>query len=86
MSTGIYVRDVKTGKVREVIGNSYMLNSDEEKWDKELPSVVEEVLAASHGSGRAVPRNKSRYIIAHQYFICTINTRHLSYTISLLSS
>ncbi|XP_062874746.1 major vault protein [Trichomycterus rosablanca] len=42
---GIYVRDIKTGKVRAVIGHSYMLTQDEELWEKELPPNVEKLLA-----------------------------------------
>ena len=34
------------GKVRAVIGCTYMLNQDEELWQKELPPVVEELLSS----------------------------------------
>ncbi|XP_061829879.2 major vault protein isoform X1 [Nerophis lumbriciformis] len=44
---GIYVRDMKTGKVRAVIGQTYMLNQDEEMWQKELPLNVETLLAST---------------------------------------
>ena len=40
---GIYVRDVKSGKVRAICGSTYMLTQDEELWAKELPSVMEEL-------------------------------------------
>ncbi|XP_039979956.1 major vault protein isoform X3 [Xiphias gladius] len=43
---GIYVRDIKTGKVRAVIGHTYMLTQDEELWQKELPPNVEALLAS----------------------------------------
>lgn len=43
---GIYVRDIKTGKVRAVIGHTYMLTQDEELWQKELPDNVEDLLVA----------------------------------------
>ncbi|XP_008328612.1 major vault protein [Cynoglossus semilaevis] len=43
---GIYVRDIKTGKVRAVIGHSYMLTQDEELWQKILPAQVEDLLAS----------------------------------------
>uniref|UniRef100_A0A674JFP8 Major vault protein n=1 Tax=Terrapene triunguis TaxID=2587831 RepID=A0A674JFP8_9SAUR len=43
---GIYVRDIKTGKVRAVIGHTYMLTEDEELWDKELPPTVEALLSS----------------------------------------
>jgi major vault protein len=41
---GIYVRNKKTGKVFTVKGQTYMLQPDEELWEKELPSVVEKLL------------------------------------------
>lgn len=41
---GVYVRDIKTGKVRAVTATTYMLNQDEELWEKELPPVVESLL------------------------------------------
>jgi len=41
---GIYVRNIKTGQVRAVIGCTYMINQDEELWAKDLPPVVEELL------------------------------------------
>eukprot|EP01112_Ceratiomyxa_fruticulosa_P014610 TRINITY_DN4201_c0_g1_i10.p1 TRINITY_DN4201_c0_g1~~TRINITY_DN4201_c0_g1_i10.p1 ORF type:complete len:861 (+),score=267.74 TRINITY_DN4201_c0_g1_i10:942-3524(+) len=44
VNEGIYVRDIKTGKVRAVIGQSYMLQPHEELWKKELPKVVDELL------------------------------------------
>ncbi|XP_076369364.1 major vault protein-like [Tachypleus tridentatus] len=42
---GIYVRNIKTGRVRLVCGEAYMLNQDEELWNKELPTVVDELLS-----------------------------------------
>jgi major vault protein len=41
---GIYVRDLKTGQVRAIIGQTYMLNQDEELWEKTLPNDVENLL------------------------------------------
>ncbi|XP_028268081.1 major vault protein [Parambassis ranga] len=43
---GIYVRDIKTGKVRAVIGHTYMLTHDEELWQKVLPPNVEALLTS----------------------------------------
>jgi len=43
---GIYVRDIKTGKVRAIQGETYMINQDEELWAKELPPTVESLLAS----------------------------------------
>lgn len=42
---GIYVRDTSTGQIRDVTGVSYMLKPNEELWAKELPEVVEDLLA-----------------------------------------
>eukprot|EP01102_Stenamoeba_stenopodia_P012866 TRINITY_DN409_c0_g1_i1.p1 TRINITY_DN409_c0_g1~~TRINITY_DN409_c0_g1_i1.p1 ORF type:complete len:828 (-),score=268.43 TRINITY_DN409_c0_g1_i1:66-2549(-) len=64
---GIYVRDMKTGKVRVVRGSSYMLEPHEELWEKELPKSVEELLSKAgqertQGSTAAAPRDKSRVV------------------------
>jgi major vault protein len=50
---GVYVRDLTTGRVRSVIGQSYMLKSNEELWEKELPEVVEDLLAKEVKDGPA---------------------------------
>ncbi|XP_057202759.1 major vault protein isoform X2 [Triplophysa rosa] len=42
---GIYIRDIKTGKVRAMIGQTYMLTHDEELWEKKLPANVEALLS-----------------------------------------
>eukprot|EP01133_Synstelium_polycarpum_P020471 gene20471-24564_t len=47
VNEGIYVRDSKTGKVRSVIGSSYMLLPNEERWPKTLTPIVEELLMKS---------------------------------------
>ncbi len=41
---GIYVRDIKSGRVRAVVGKTYMLTENEELWEKELPSRIEQFL------------------------------------------
>ncbi|KAF6779107.1 hypothetical protein AHF37_01435 [Paragonimus kellicotti] len=41
---GVYVRNNKTGVVRAVIGQAYMLNQDEELWEKKLPADVIQLL------------------------------------------
>ena len=69
LCVGIYVRNVKTGKVRAVSGVTYMLTQDEELWEKELPEAVEELLAIGRdplafrsdhagGGGPGAKRNK----------------------------
>lgn len=45
---GIYVRNVQTGSVRCVAGETYLLNENEELWEKELPYNVEKLLSVSH--------------------------------------
>merc|ERR1712137_675837 len=64
---GIYVRDLNTGKVRSVIGEAYMLKSNEELWSKELPEGVEELLqqreySGAKSSGRKQDRDKTRVV------------------------
>eukprot|EP01087_Luapelamoeba_hula_P005226 TRINITY_DN152_c0_g1_i4.p1 TRINITY_DN152_c0_g1~~TRINITY_DN152_c0_g1_i4.p1 ORF type:complete len:817 (+),score=165.60 TRINITY_DN152_c0_g1_i4:150-2600(+) len=56
---GIYVRDITTGKVRAVIGQSYMLNPSEELWEKDLPDTVEELLSKR---GRGGARDKTKVV------------------------
>lgn len=41
---GIYVRDTRSGKVRSVSGQSYLLQPYEELWSKELPPSVEQLV------------------------------------------
>lgn len=43
---GIYIRDLKSGKVRAVCGRTYMLTHDEELWAKELPPTVEALVTS----------------------------------------
>ena len=42
---GVYVRHIRTGHVRAVMGpQAYLLNEHEELWKKELPPLVESLL------------------------------------------
>jgi len=66
---GIYVRDIKTGRVRAVTGQSYMLSSYEELWKKDCPAVVETLLAkeitrdrAGGGASHSSARDPSRVV------------------------
>jgi len=64
---GIYVRDVKTGQVRAVTAESYMLKENEDLWEKIVPTVVEELLLKdvsrdSKEKGRTAQRDKTRVI------------------------
>lgn len=57
---GIYVRDCKTGTVRSVIGQAYMLEANEELWEKELSDIEEKIILDSKpGSGA---RDKTRVV------------------------
>ena len=42
---GIYVRNIKSGKVRAIVGETYMLTHEEELHEKEIPQAVENLLA-----------------------------------------
>ncbi|KER18084.1 hypothetical protein T265_16303, partial [Opisthorchis viverrini] len=44
---GIYVRNTRTGAVRAIIGKAYMLDQDEELWEKRLPAEVIQLLSSS---------------------------------------
>jgi|UniRef100_A0A6T2BZH3 major vault protein len=68
---GVYVRDQKTGQVRSIIGQSYMLSPTEVLWEKELPPIVEELLQLPSGSKHnikdtasapSVTRNKTQVV------------------------
>lgn len=55
---GIYVRDIQTGELKLVSGpQAYLLSPYEELWQKELPSVVEELL----GRQRDPVSDRGRY-------------------------
>jgi len=58
---GIYVRDMKSGRVRAVTGQVYMLSPYEELWEKDLPAVVEDLLergADDEGKPASAPKAK----------------------------
>eukprot|EP01128_Nolandella_sp_AFSM9_P001760 TRINITY_DN12176_c1_g1_i1.p1 TRINITY_DN12176_c1_g1~~TRINITY_DN12176_c1_g1_i1.p1 ORF type:complete len:839 (-),score=227.85 TRINITY_DN12176_c1_g1_i1:134-2629(-) len=64
---GIYVRNVETGQVRSVTGQTYMLDPSEQLWSKELPAVVEDLLnkdvtlqKEAHRGGAAAAASQAR--------------------------
>eukprot|EP01118_Nematostelium_gracile_P005830 TRINITY_DN185_c0_g1_i2.p1 TRINITY_DN185_c0_g1~~TRINITY_DN185_c0_g1_i2.p1 ORF type:complete len:859 (+),score=354.28 TRINITY_DN185_c0_g1_i2:2-2578(+) len=59
---GIYVRDIKTGKVRSVTGETYMLKPNEELWKKELPKVVEDLLLKDRADEDKSERDKTKVV------------------------
>lgn len=65
---GIYVRDTKGGTVRSIIGKSYLLECNEELWQKELSPIEEEILTLSN-PGQQV-RDKTRVVT----YKCPYNT------------
>jgi major vault protein len=65
---GIYVRDTRSGTVRSVIGKSYLLESYEELWEKELSQIEEEILSKDNpGQGQ---RDRTRVVC----YKCPYNT------------
>lgn len=63
---GIYVRDIKTGRVRAICGATYMLTQDEEQWPKELPPGVEDLLAQGRDP-LADRSDRSKYYFKNLY-------------------
>jgi len=60
---GIYVRDIKTGRVRAVTGEVYMLKPYEELWEKDLPDTVETLLKeTAEDIKKTGPRDKTRLV------------------------
>lgn len=47
---GIYVRDIHTGEVRMVTGETYLLKAHEVEWEKTLPDDVERLIQCETGS------------------------------------
>ena len=56
---GVYVRDIKTGKVRAHTGSSYLLSADEELWEKDLSPTIEELVKKLNGVNN---RDKTRVV------------------------
>lgn len=48
LNEGIYVRDIKSGQVKAVIGKTHMLNANEELWEMPLSDIVEGILVKSN--------------------------------------
>jgi len=59
---GVYVRDIQSGHVRAEVGKSYMLKPNEELWEKELPAIVEELVARDTFSNSGAARDKTRVV------------------------
>jgi major vault protein len=66
---GIYVRDLKTGRVRAVHGESYMLKPNEELWAKPLPPSVEELIyktSREAGGPKDVPKRDPTRVVTYR--------------------
>jgi major vault protein len=55
---GIYVRNKSTGKVFVIRGQTYMLKTDEELWEKEIPASVEALLQSEGYRGLGQERRR----------------------------
>jgi len=62
---GVYIRDLKTGKVRTQIGESYMLKAGEELWPKELPEEVDELLERAKAVTDSRERTSNKAAASH---------------------
>jgi major vault protein len=58
---GVYVRDTRSGAVRAVIGESYLLKENEELWAKDVPQAVVDLL----GEERRDPTRVIAYRVPH---------------------
>jgi len=84
---GIYVRDTRTGRVRSVIGETYMLKPTEVLWEKTLPPVVYTLLGKGYAkrtgitgldAGAAEVGDRTRlvtYPVAHNSAVQIYNYR-----------
>jgi major vault protein len=59
---GIYVRDIKTGKVRSITGEAYMLKPNEELWKKDLPKIVEDLLTKDRPDETTGERDRTKVV------------------------
>ena len=64
---GVYVRDTRSGLVRVVLGETYMLKAHEELWDMDLPDTVEKLLS-NQMVGKKGARVKSRVVTCNKFF------------------
>src|SRR5690606_19865614 len=63
---GIYVRDMRTGKVRAVTGRSYMLQPTEELWQKDLPSIVEQIFTKERASDESTKERDKTKVVSYR--------------------
>lgn len=73
---GIYVMNKKTGEVRTVIGEPYMLTEDEVLWERHLPQAVEELLTSPGGSLKTSQRDPNFICTRERFRIVRFNVKH----------
>lgn len=71
---GIYIRNIKTGKLFKHMGSSYFLSPDEELWEKELPENIERIYLRDQN---LKSRNKSRIVSYSCPFNCIMQIYNL---------
>jgi len=76
---GIYVRNVKTGVVKTVVGKSYLLAPDENLWEKDLPDNIDKILCRDLN---VKSRDKTRVVT----FRCPFNSIMQIYNLKEKSS
>jgi major vault protein len=72
---GVYVRDTRSGLVRVVLGETYMLKAHEELWDMDLPDTVEKLLS-SQMVGKKGARVKSKVVTCKNQIFLIILCLH----------
>ncbi|KAG8341914.1 putative major vault protein [Trypanosoma vivax] len=73
---GIYVMNTKSGQVKAVIGEPYMLKEFEVLWDKELPRDVEELLQCGTGCCKNSERDPNFKSSRLKHHIVRFNVQH----------
>jgi len=71
---GIYIRNIKTGKLFKHMGSSYFLSPDEELWEKELPDNIEKIYLKDLNLSS---RNKSNIVSYPCPFNCIMQIYNL---------
>jgi major vault protein len=59
---GIYVRNLFTGEIKMITGQTYLLTASEELWQKELSTEIENLLLEQSKTKSSVKRDKSRVV------------------------
>lgn len=71
---GIYIRNIKTGKLFKHMGSSYFLSPDEELWEKDLPENIERIYLRDQNLKNRI---KSRIVSYRCPFNCIMQIYNL---------